>query len=43
MSTPSCSEMLKRVMLGSVMGNTPEARFSAKNGMTEPRLHITLP
>jgi hypothetical protein len=43
MSTPSCRLMLKRVICGSVIGSTPLARRCAKNGITEPRLPITLP
>lgn len=44
-STPSWSEMLKRVIRLSVMGSSvaPSLRSLMKNGMTEPRLPITLP
>ena len=34
---------MKRVIAGSVIGSTPVLRRSRKNGMTEPRLPITLP
>ena len=40
---PALAAVVKRVIAGSVIGSTPVFRFSRKNGMTEPRLHITLP
>ena len=42
-STASESRILKRVMQGWVIGRMPSRFFSKKNGITEPRLPMTLP
>jgi hypothetical protein len=35
--------MLKRVIVGSVIGSTPVFAFSRKKGITDPREPITTP
>ena len=42
-ATPSSRVILNRVIFSSVIGNTPDFRFSKKNGTTEPRDPNTLP
>ena len=42
-STPSTSEILNRVILGSVIGKTPSFLFLIKKGITDPLDPITLP
>ena len=41
--TPCSKEIIKRVILSSVMGRTPLSLIDKKNGITEPREPITLP
>src|SRR5690606_13687273 len=42
-STPPSSEILKRVMFSTVMGNTPSFLLLMKKGITDPLDPITFP